>query len=130
MMADDQEDNIADFLPDSPTPEIQAERLFSIHYHETGNRITIALNPGFSIQDWETFMAFVRHKIGQKVLNWDLDLRRIPCLSSMLLGAMVTLNMVIRSQRGDLRLIVAKGSRVAQLFVLSKLNRIITMMEL
>lgn len=102
---------------------------FKIHYFESNHQVVIEFDSNFTFENWDALTAFSKPWLDRGINNWDLDLRRLQTISSMFIGAIVGLNMVLSSHRGVLRIIVVKDSRLAKLFYLAKLHRIMTIHE-
>ena len=100
-------------------------------YRQNGvGRMTVELGTNFTHEDWDPFSSFVRNQINAGIVHWFLDLRKLQLLNSLLIGAIIGMNMVVQSNRGSLHLIVTRDSRISQLINMSKINRIIPMDEM
>lgn len=111
------------------TSQDQDRKGLAIQCQESSGQMMVELNPGFTNEDWEGFTAFAKTKLGEGIVDWSLDLRRLQLITSMFLGAIIGLNMVVQSRRGTLRLIVEKDSRISKVIHMSKINRIITVRD-
>lgn len=111
------------------TTDSQEQQLFKVHYFESNRQVVIDFESDFTFENWDALTVFSKPWLDRGINNWDLDLRRLQTISSMFLGAIVGLNMVLSSHKGVLRIVVVKDSRLAKLFYLSKLHRIMTIHE-
>ena len=82
-----------------------------------------------SAQEWSQIMDQLQLKAGSSNF-WDLDLRTLEFMGSNSLGMIVSLNAALSARGGSLRLLMAKGSRIATLIQLTKLDRIISVVNL
>lgn len=105
------------------------EETFKIRYFESTKQLVIEFQDSFTFDNWDYLTALTKPWIEKEIVNWDLDLRRLQLINSLGLGAIIGLNMVLNGRKGRLRLVVEKGSRIASLFYLSKIHRIVTILE-
>lgn len=91
--------------------------------------IRVTLLPTFEWSLWEDLEQFYYSRIEQGIIHWELDLRQIHHINSMLIGLMVGFNTILTSRKGSLRLLVSKGSPTFQVLFLSKIPRIIPVQE-
>jgi anti-anti-sigma regulatory factor len=95
-----------------------------------GQEIQVSLKEGFDLSRWGDLETFYRKEIKAGCLNWSLDLSRLEQVSSPMLGMLVGLNTMLSTRGGVLRAIVRRGSRLAQLLTICKLNLIIQIKEI
>ena len=88
----------------------------------------VSLNPNFQVDDWKVFEQFYTSRV-KEVSQWDLDLRRLTFMNSMLMGLIVGLNAVVNNNQGQLRLVVARNSKIGELLHQAKVDRILTITE-
>lgn len=89
----------------------------------------LQLPAGFDVKDWGTIERYYREKIHAGHLQWELDLTRINFFSSTMLGLLIGFNTILQTRGGTLRVIVQKDSSLLQLLKLSKVDRIIAILE-
>lgn len=87
--------------------------------------IEIVLNRGFSEEDQERLMQLYQDFITKGVRDWDLNLKQLDMINSCMIGMLVSLNALIGSKNGKMRLILNRQSRVTDLLHLTKINKII-----
>lgn len=102
---------------------------FATQYYDKTNYMTVELLPDFTLRHWTRFENFYRQKVDEGVVNWDLDLRQLLAINSLLLGLLIGLNTDLRKNNGCLRLRVDGQSEVAGQIYESRVNRIITVCE-
>lgn len=90
----------------------------------------ILIMDGFRMFHWEEMDREFRAKLAEGNLNWDLDVRQLAFVNSMLLGLFVEMNGLITLAGGSMRLVVLRNSQLTQLLQLSRLNRLIKVFEL
>lgn len=94
------------------------------------NCVQVVLAPNFSDQHWAEFEEFFEEHIAKGFIFWDLDLRQMTYMNSLLMGLLVGLNAQLRTHRGNLRLVVREKSAVDQVLTISKLRRIMAVSTL
>ena len=103
---------------------------FEFQYFENQGLMQIVLAEDFSEASWPELQQFyASHQDDANIHYWDFDMRQVPYINSMLLGLLVGFNAVIVNRGGEFRLLVAKGSKTADLINFSKLNRIINVRQ-
>ena len=89
----------------------------------------LSLLPEFRTEDWDDVCATIDDKISRGYLTWDVDLRQLTLINSIILGYLVELNGRLIGARGSLRLILEKDSKLLQLIALSKIHLIVPIHE-
>ncbi len=89
----------------------------------------LCLLPEFHPDHWDDVSPIIDEKIGHGFLTWDIDLRKLTLINSIMLGYFVELNGKLMSTRGSLRLILKRDSKLLQLIALSKIHLIIPIHE-
>ncbi|HOE95218.1 MAG TPA: STAS domain-containing protein [Candidatus Sumerlaeota bacterium] len=98
---------------------------YNCHYvHATGT-LQIVLLPGFRQEYWDELMHYVENTDRSGNYRWDLDLRRIEVINSMMLGLIVGLRARLDARGGNLRVLIAPNSKVEQLLQLTRLDQIV-----
>lgn len=105
------------------------ENNFAAQYIESTGQTIVVIKAAIMQDDWDVLTALVRTRMDAGAIAWDMDLRQVPLLTSLMLGSIVGINMLLQTRKGNLRLLVEKESRVAKLLYMSKLNRIIMVRE-
>jgi anti-anti-sigma factor len=103
---------------------------FSTSMADDGDHMQVVLHAGFSDDHWAALERFYREKLDEGQRHWELDLRRLTYINSMMLGLFVSMNTDVITTGGDLRLVVAQNSMINQLLTLSKLRQIVTVMAI
>jgi anti-anti-sigma regulatory factor len=85
----------------------------------------VTLPKGSSSSVFEDLVRFYQEKISTGVINWDLDLCEIEFMNSLAIGMMVAFNASLIHRNGKLRLILKKGSKVTDLILCTKIDKII-----
>ena len=98
---------------------------FTSNFNNDSKTTEIVLQSDLSQKEWNDLMEFYQQKILGGNLHWDLDLRLLDFITSMSLGMIVGLNTSLSTRGGSLRLVMSKGSKVAHLIHLTKLDRIV-----
>jgi anti-anti-sigma regulatory factor len=88
--------------------------------------VQVVLQPSFCDANWDALELFVKSQMGKGLIYFDLDLRRLTFLNSMMLGLIVGLNGMLGAEGGHARLIVDEDSMINQLLTISKLRRVLT----
>jgi anti-anti-sigma regulatory factor len=102
---------------------------FDHHYYEQYGTMEVVLHFDFKVDQWEDFQKNFSDQLKQDTLKWDLDLRQIRFISSMILGLIVGFNTIVRGHSGILRVITTRNSQVSQLLKPSRLNYILKVVE-
>jgi anti-anti-sigma regulatory factor len=90
----------------------------------------IVLAPEFTAENWPEVDAFYQQNADRDSIHfWDMDMRQVPHINSMLLGMLVAFNAVIENRGGKFRLLLAKGSKTAEVIRFAKIHRIINVRE-
>lgn len=74
---------------------------------------------------WAALHKEIQRLLDQNYLLWRFDLTDLDFCDSTGLGMWITMNATIRNRRGRLQYDLRKDSRVAQLFLLTKLDSIL-----
>lgn len=98
---------------------------FSSSFNADSKTTEVTLLTDLSQKEWNELMEFYQQKIAGGSLHWDLDLRQLDFITSMSLGMIVGLNTSLSTRGGSLRLVMSRGSKVAHLIHLTKLDRIV-----
>lgn len=85
----------------------------------------VTLEKQFNNEQFELLIKFYQERLAGGVINWDLDMRQLEMINSMMLGMLVAFNASVSSRGGRLRMILKKASKVAELIIITKLDRII-----
>jgi anti-anti-sigma factor len=102
---------------------------FSTTSYPSERSIKVALNEDFQHGDWDAIGTLLTQRLQRDIVFWDLDLRRLGFMNSQMLGLIVGMNSEIKMRGGQLRLVVREGSPIDQLLTLSKVRRIITVVN-
>ena len=106
------------------------ELMYASQLFESTGVMQIVLRAGFTHENWPELQEFCQTNLSNDAIHfWDLDLRQVPYINSMLLGLLVGFNAVILNRGAEFRLLVAKGSKTAEIIYFSKINRIINVRE-
>ncbi|MEN6627924.1 MAG: hypothetical protein ABFD69_16990 [Candidatus Sumerlaeia bacterium] len=98
---------------------------FTYRHVEDTKTMEITLSTGFTPEDQEELMGIVLERANRGVVYWDLNLTQMPTVSSFVIGMMVTMNAVLLSKSGNLRLILGQHSKVASILHLARLDKIL-----
>jgi anti-anti-sigma regulatory factor len=88
--------------------------------------VQVVFQPGFCDANWDAFALFAKSQMEKGLIYFDLDLRRLTFLNSMMLGLIVGFNGMLGAMGGQARLIVEEKSMINQLLTISKLRRVLT----
>ena len=105
------------------------DKPFDLRVYENSQTIEVILQSHFGVDHWQQLENYYREQIGKGKVNWDLDLRNLGFLSSLLIGLIIGLNTILISRQGMLRLIIPKGSHLAEIFRIARLNRVLAILE-
>lgn len=103
---------------------------FTTSYNNDSKTTEVTLSNDLSQKEWNDLLEHYQQKIAGGFLHWDLDLRNLDFITSMSLGMIVGLNTSLSSRGGSLRLVMTKGSKVGHLIHLTKLDRIVDVVNL
>ncbi len=98
---------------------------FDHSYSASKESTQINISSTFKMDNLGELMNFCREKIKEGTSRFDIDLRVLDFINSEMLGSLVLLNTLTRNQRGSLRLIIARDSKVLDLFRQTRLDRIL-----
>jgi anti-anti-sigma factor len=111
----------------SESPEAtDAMETFTPTLAEAEQRAQILFRPRFSDENWAEFEEYFRPELGRGILSWELDLRQMTFVNSMLLGLLLNMHSEVSAAGGRVCLVVETKSMINQLLTLSKLRQIVT----
>lgn len=87
--------------------------------------VQISLHSDFQGDHWPELQTYYSGKIQEGYLHWDLDLRELNFINSMMLGHLVSFNKALVGQGGQLRLVLKRDNPITQLIHYARINRII-----
>ena len=103
---------------------------YTIYYNGESKTTQVHLVTEPSHQEWSEIMDSYQQKTSVGWVHWDLDMRKLDFIGSHSLGMVVSLNTCLTTRGGSLRLVMTKDSKIANLIQLTKLDRIINVVNL
>ncbi|MCE5230745.1 hypothetical protein LLG95_14295 [bacterium] len=98
---------------------------FSCRLVNDNKTIEIVLSNHFSPEDHDEMFNMVQERVNKGVIYCDVNLTQMATINSYAIGMLVTLNAVLLSRNGNLRVILPSRSKVASLLHLAQLNKIL-----
>jgi len=100
------------------------ETFSQVYFRETGTIRLVMLHP-VNEGCLDELMRLYQEKANQGIRNWEMDLNKIEFINSQTLGMLVAFNTSVASRGGKLRLCLPKNSKITDLILLTRLDRII-----
>ena len=79
--------------------------------------------------DWEELQQEIMEKIAQGFIEWDFDIQAIEYLNSAILGTLVAINGIVLNHSGHLNIILDPHSQVAKVIEMTRLDRVLNILE-
>jgi len=93
-------------------------------YRETGT-MRLVLRQPINEGGYIELQRLYQEKVTEGIKNWEMDLTQIDFINSQTLGMVVAFNTSVTTHGGKMHLILPQNSKITDLILLTRLDRII-----